>query len=141
MDSVGTFCTNGKGCGYGKTCSPTYPVRGICPSEWHLPSKAEIETLFTIVGIQQAGKMLKSTSGWRPSNGNGEDAFGFSALPAGSFQDNNFYMVGSEGNFWSSTERYDNVYRVRLYNYTDRADLETVYKSYGQPVRCIKDSN
>ncbi len=141
MDSVGTFCTNGKGCGYGKTCSPTYPVRGICPSEWHLPSKAEIETLFTIVGIQQAGKMLKSTSGWRPSNGNGEDAFGFSALPAGRFQDNNFYMVGSEGNFWSSTERYDNVYRVRLYNYTDRADLETVYKSYGQPVRCIKDSN
>ena len=139
MDSVGTFCTNGKGCGYGKTCSPTYPVRGICPSEWHLPSKAEIETLFTIVGIQQAGKMLKSTSGWRPSKGNGEDAFGFSALPAGQFEDNNFYMVGSEGNFWSSTERYDEVYRVRLYNYTDRADLETAYKSYGQPVRCIKD--
>ena len=31
MDSVGIWSTNGKGCGYGTTCSPTYPVRGVCP--------------------------------------------------------------------------------------------------------------
>ena len=39
MDSVGTWSTNGKGCGYNKTCSPTYPVRGICPEGWHLPTE------------------------------------------------------------------------------------------------------
>ena len=69
MDSVGTLSTNGKGCGYGTTCSPTYPVRGICPEGWHLPTKAEFETLFTAVGGQStASKVLKSTSGWRWNN-------------------------------------------------------------------------
>ena len=32
MDSVGTWSKNGKGCGYGLTCSPIYPVRGVCPA-------------------------------------------------------------------------------------------------------------
>ena len=37
MDSAGFFSTNGLGCGNGLTCSPEYPVRGICPEGWHLP--------------------------------------------------------------------------------------------------------
>lgn len=83
MDSVGTWSTDGKGCGYYGECSPSYPVRGICPEGWHLPSKAERNTLFTAVGEKStAGKVLKSTSGWN-SSGYGLDAFGFSALPAG----------------------------------------------------------
>ena len=32
MDSAGTWSTNGKDCGYDVECSPTYPVRGVCPS-------------------------------------------------------------------------------------------------------------
>ncbi|ACX76058.1 conserved domain protein [Fibrobacter succinogenes subsp. succinogenes S85] len=36
MDSAGTWSMNGKGCGYNKTCSPTYPVRGVCPQGWRL---------------------------------------------------------------------------------------------------------
>ena len=49
MDSAGTWSSNGKGCGYGKACSPTYPVRGVCPSGWHLPSLTELITLFNVV--------------------------------------------------------------------------------------------
>lgn len=49
MDSAGTWSLNGKGCGYGKACSPTYPVRGVCPSGWHLPSLTELITLFNVV--------------------------------------------------------------------------------------------
>ena len=45
MDSAGTWSSNGKGCGYGKTCSPTYPVRGICPKGWHVPTKTDITNL------------------------------------------------------------------------------------------------
>ena len=41
MDSAGTWSASGKGCGYGKTCSPTYPVRGVCPEGWHLPTRME----------------------------------------------------------------------------------------------------
>ena len=41
MDSAAVFGEGGKGCGYGRRCTPTYPVRGVCPDGWHLPSDAE----------------------------------------------------------------------------------------------------
>ena len=65
MDSAGEWSSNGKGCGYKSECSAMSPVRGVCPNGWHLPTKAEFETLFSAVGGDSvAGKMLKSTSGW-----------------------------------------------------------------------------
>ena len=144
MDSVGTLSTNGKGCGYGTTCSPTYPVRGICPEGWHLPTKAEFETLITAVGGQStASKVLKSTSGWRWNNSsvNGSDAFAFSALPAGHRGGGGYY--DGEGNgvdFWSSTEgNSDYAYSMYLYYINDVAYLSDDYKYYGYSVRCLKD--
>lgn len=143
MDSVGTFSTNGKGCGYGKTCSPTYPVRGICPEGWHLPTRAEFETLFTTVGGDStAGKMLKSTSGW-DNNGNGTDAFGFSALPAGYryYSDGKFYNAGNQVLFWRATENgLYNAYYLKLSYLSDDAGLYVSrYKTNAYSVRCLRD--
>ena len=140
-DSVGTWSTNSKGCGYGTACSPTYPVRGICPEGWHLPTNAEFETLFTAVGGQStAGKMLKSTSGWN-SSGNGTGAYSFSALPAG--YRNNYGNYNDEGNgtyFWSSTESTsDGAYFMYLNFSNDSAYLSNIYKNYGFSVRCLMD--
>ncbi len=141
MDSVGTWSTNGKGCGYGTTCSPTYPVRGVCPEGWHLPTKAEFETLFTAVGGQStAGKVLMSTSGWK-SSCNGSDDFAFTALPAderdmdGSYNYEGYYAL-----FWSSTA-YDSyfAYRMSLYCNNDDANLFYNRKIKGFSVRCLKD--
>ena len=140
MDSVGTWSTNGKGCGYGKTCSPTYPVRGVCPEGWHLPTQTEWNTLFTAVGGQStAGKMLKSTSGWNSSD-NGTDAYSFSALPAGyRYSSGNFILEGSYASFWSSSESYSRgAYRMAL-DYNDNAFLDGDYKDLGFLVRCVKD--
>ena len=141
MDSVGTFSTNGKGCGYDKTCTPTYPVRGICPDGWRLPQKAEWEMLFTAVGGKStAGKMLKSTSGWS-SNGNGEDSFGFSALPAGYYGNGYFNYDGHNAYFWSSMESLSyGAYYMGLYDDYDYAD-QNYYssKDYGFSVRCLRD--
>ena len=145
MDSVGTWSTNGKGCGYGKRCTPTYPVRGICPEGWHLPTKAEFETLFTAVGgSSTAGRMLKSTSGWNDSkgqDGNGTDAYAFSALPAGyRYYDGYFYLEGSDADFWSSTEDDSSyAYRMNLYYGYDNANLNRKNKNLGFSVRCLKD--
>ena len=141
MDSAGSWSTNGKGCGYGKTCSPTYPVRGVCPTGWHLPTMAEFETLFTAVGgSSTAGTKLKSTTGWN-SGGNGTDAYSFSALPAGSRY--NYKDYSSEGNFaffWSSSENGSNIaYFMGLYYSYDHAYLNYHYKDNGLSVRCIKD--
>lgn len=140
MDSVGTFSTNGKGCGYGKTCSHTYPVRGICPSGWHLPTKTEFETLFTTVGGEStAGKMLKATNGW-DSNENGADAFSFSALPAG-YRDVNgdFGRAGKYADFWSVTEgTVTGAYRLYL-SYRESASLYDFHKGVALSVRCLRD--
>ncbi|MCR5378184.1 MAG: hypothetical protein K6E57_04400 [Fibrobacter sp.] len=143
MDSVGTWSTNGKGCGYNKTCSPTYPVRGVCPKGWHLPTKAEFETLFTAVGGQStAGKMLKSATGWTAYSGiTNEDAFAFSALPAGyrynvrGYYDAEGYFV----RFWSSTDDIYSAYFVSLSYSEDDAYLYGSYKYDGYFVRCLKD--
>ncbi len=141
MDSVGVWSTNGKGCGYNMTCTPTYPVRGVCPEGWHLPTTAEFETLFTAVGGQlTAGKMLKSTSGWN-SSGNGTDTYAFSALPAGYRDDyGNFNYEGINAYFWGSTE--DDSYRAYLM-YLDYHDgiarLGYNDEKYGFSVRCVKD--
>ena len=141
MDSAGTWSANGKGCGYGKTCTPTYPVRGVCPTGWHLPTQTEWDTLFTAVGgYSTAGTKLKSTSGWY-GNGNGTDAYSFSALPAGNrYNSGGYSYEGNYADFWSSTE--DNSYSayiVSLDYYGGNANLNYYGKNDGFSVRCVKD--
>lgn len=141
MDSVGKWDKSGNGCGYGKTCSPSYPVRGVCPAGWHLPSKTEWETLFDAVGGQStASTKLKSKSGWY-SNGNGTDAFGFSALPAGyRYYIGSDYGEGDGASFWGSTENSsDGAYHMYLDCDRDNAFLYYYSKNYGFSVRCVKD--
>ena len=119
-------------------------AKTACPTGWHLPTKAEFETLFTWVGgSSTAGKMLKSTSGWN-SGGNsvsGTDDYSFSALPAGYWDINEFYY--GEGNyafFWSSTESFSSyVYCMRLSYGNDYANLLNNLKDAGLSVRCVKD--
>lgn len=154
MDSVGTWSTNGKGCGYDTICSPIYPVRGICPSGWHLPTNDEFDTLqIAVGGIKIAGSMLKSTNGWRnfytgEDENNGTDAYSFAALPAGYFM-GHFVVEGKEASFWTSSE-YDIILfsseELRFYSYDWR--LFSEYSSMGSErtarnsalsVRCVKD--
>ena len=146
MDSAGRWSTNGKGCGYDSTCSPAGIIRGICPEGWHLPNIAEWEILFNAAGGKDiAGKNLKSTSGWvdyEDESGNGTDAFGFSALPAGSRNQYGIYNYeGISAFFWNSTEDDSNyAYEVFLLHLTGAADLSSSNVKYNAfPVRCIQD--
>ena len=142
MDSAGTWSSNGKGCGYGNTCSPTYPVRGVCPTGWHLPTQTEWNTLFTAVGgSSTAGTKLKSTTGWNGSSGNGTDDYSFSALPAGGRYDYGSYLnEGYNAYFWSSSENnYNNAYYMYLGYGDDDASLNYISKVDGFSVRCVKD--
>ena len=143
IDSVKlvTDADNPQDCGYGKTCSQPAKVQGICPTGWHLPSKSEWEALFTAVGGQsKAGKILKSQTGWS-NNGNGSDAFGFAALPAGGRNyDGNFGNEGSIAVFWSSAEDGPSLaYVVYLYYNFEKALLNDYDKSNAFSVRCLRD--
>ena len=148
MDSAGSWSTTGKGCGYGKTCSPIGPVRGVCPEGWHLPTKTEWEILFDAVGGKSiAGMVLKSTFGWY-NCGNCMDDFSFSALPAGMEHDKGDAQEGFLAHFWSSTESkmyghkaygsYE-VYGMNLIAVDSIAYLDFYDKKHWVSVRCLKD--
>ena len=138
-------------CGYGQECNlGTGDIRGICPTGWHLPSQDEWKELIVAVddNITEytdenvAGKVLKSQTGWTPLEGiNNEDAFGFSALPAGWFNKGNYYYEGNYAYFWSSSEYsgYGAVY-MGLYYRIEYAYLDNgLIKGYGYSVRCLRD--
>ena len=113
----------------------------VCPSGWHLPSTTEWKTLFTAVGgSSTAGTVLKSTGGWY-NDGNGTDAFGFSALPAGlRYYDGFYYGEGPYAYFWSSSENNSSsAYSMYLYYDYDNAYLDINPKYFGLSVRCVKD--
>ena len=141
MDSAGLFTTNGTNCGNDRTCSPTYPVRGICPEGWHLPKKSEIETLFTAIGGKAtAGLMMKSTSDWF-NNQNGLDAYSYSAIPAGymndrgSFKDNSFYA-----NFWTASQYNSySAYYMELGTGNGASLSDFGNKGYGFSIRCLQN--
>jgi uncharacterized protein (TIGR02145 family) len=59
----------------------------ICPKGWYAPTKEDWQKLIDFAGgKEEAGKNLKAKSGWdkhEGNPGNGEDKFGFAALPGG----------------------------------------------------------
>jgi len=127
-------------CGYGKTCTLPDTVYGICPPGWHLPSNVDWETLLTAVGGQStAGKLLKSQVGWN-DDGNGTDAFGFSALPAAGWFSTGFQYDGNYTSFWSASENgTSSAYCLDLLYDRENASPVTSSKAFGHSVRCVKD--
>jgi len=122
-------------------------AKKVCPAGWHLPTEAEWEVLTAIAGGKIADWYLKSVNGWE--SGKGDDAFGFSALPGGSYSsysDDNgasfntdFHNVGNGGLWWSATEAKDSyVYYRYMYSSTNLSstfgDKTNLYS-----VRCVKD--
>jgi len=113
-----------------------------CPKFWHLPSEDELEMLMDFAGGNDAAeKNLKARSGWNDNN-NGEDTYGFSALPGGSgssgYSRDNFYEVGEGGYWWSS---YDDG-RSSRYKYMGNKRYfinASNYKENLYSVRCVKD--
>ena len=148
IDSVklATDADNPQDCGYGKICTLPAKVQGICPEGWHLPDKTEWSKLFTAVGGKStAGKILKSQTGWNDhigTSGNGTDAYGFSAFPAGGRgNDGAFGGEGLYAYFWSATEygSYNNPFSMDLYYDTEGASLYSYSKNVAFSVRCLKD--
>ena len=147
IDSVklATDVDNPLDCGYDKTCGLSGKVQGVCPEGWHLPSYDEWNALFTAVGGQStAGKVLKSQTGWTAYDGiTNEDAFGFSALPAGfkySIGVGDYDYEGFYAHFWSSTEYgSDYAYGMVLYYNGGNVNQGDYDKYVGFSVRCVKD--
>jgi len=128
--------------------------KGICPVGWHLPSNAEWDKLlhyadgtsdtdspylsFTYISLT-AGRYLKARSGWN-SGGNGEDTFGFSALPGGFGISRGSFNVGNIGSWWSASESSaSSAYRRYMYYLDEDAGYDDNGKSNLFSVRCVQD--
>ena len=118
-------------------CSPsnTNPsgVQGICPTGWHVPSKAEWEQLVHFLGSRveyrcgcdsnDIAQSLAATSGWQQSinpcspgfDVNANNSTGFSALPAGHYSYGP-HETNEISLFWSSTIRSNNsdIYGIQM---------------------------
>ncbi|WP_367186279.1 FISUMP domain-containing protein [uncultured Fibrobacter sp.] len=112
-------------------------MRGICPEGWHLPSSDEWKTLYSAMENNPNAMLAKGVVNWP----NATDAYGFSALPAGSYL-GEFDYVGSFADFWSSTE-YGSEDADYVYAGAILGNSHVDFNSYGKEnafsVRCVQD--
>jgi len=112
-------------------------AKKICPEGWHLPTEDEwnLMTLYASSyaddGLESSGKYLKAKEGWKDydgESGNGEDLFGFAALPGGSF-------------WWSATKCDDEnlVWTFSMSDYSDEVQRGNTWVGDKLSVRYVKD--
>jgi uncharacterized protein (TIGR02145 family) len=126
----------------GSTSSDATPsgVQGICPTGWHVPSRAEWTVLTDYVGGERtAGTQLKANSSLWSTN-TGTDDYGFSALLGGHYYGSDFYFIGNIGRWWSAT-----TYTSTIAYYWDMSHGYALVnslnggKASGFSLRCAKD--
>ena len=131
------------GCGYGVTCKAGDTIQGVCPEGWHIPTLGKFFE-FTI-SIQLEGQALKAKSGWS-DNKNSSDAFGFGALPSGSYNFTEGKFEGSDNTesqaafYWLIPE-YDSekAYYFSITSTAEYINATTADKYTLLSVRCVKD--
>lgn len=116
----------------------------ICPTGWHVPSKAEWETLRDNTGGENlAGGNLKEkgTVHWISPNTGATDQVGFTALPGGErYGDGRYFYLGENNNFWSTTPGLQNrPLGVRMYNDSPIFHMSEFKEDMAISVRCIKN--
>ena len=140
VDSAAVFSMNAKDCGYGKTCTQTYPVRGVCPEGWHLPDSSEWRILYETMD-SSANAMLMKGSQLAPQ---ATDSYGFSAKIACWEENPNgqHYAI-----FWAASECKNGMCiegeGADYWILTDGwAGLSPYFggKGYEYSVRCVKDA-
>ena len=170
FETAGSFCPEGdaRNC---KRLGRLYSwaeAKSVCPDGWRLPTKEDFEALVVATSEDaaqslspsiaqsssqpRAGAALKSRDGWF-KKGNGSDALGFRALPAGyrgavlktddgTVTGGKFDGIGGYAYFWSADEDAENpesnAYYLFLSFSSDAASLNSFAKEDYRSVRCVR---
>ena len=112
-------------------------AKGICPSDWHVPSIYELNSL--VAAVDSNGNALKEI-GQGTGDGLGTNTSGFSALLSGYFISGYFFESELSTDFWSSTI-YDELSAnyVYLLSYNNSINQTYIGKDLGYCVRCVHD--
>ena len=119
--------------------------KNVCPTGWHVPTDAEWTVLTDYLGGESvAGGKLKEarTTNWNGPNADATNISLFTGLPGGYRYDGGGYStIGSNGNWWSSTESSTNAAWSRnLSSLFGNANSIGGYdKRVGFSVRCLRD--
>lgn len=119
-----------------------------CPAGWRLPTREDFEKLVATAG-EKSGRALKSTSGWF-KKGDGDDSFGFRALPAGYMTAKSssessvgkFDGIGGYAHIWSATvDPQESFFAQYLYlDFSSSvARLSSFSATDARSVRCVKN--
>lgn len=145
------FATGGSVCpeGDSRNCDKygrlyTWDVaQAACPEGWRLPDSADFATLVEQAGgsdfangMAVAGEKLKSTGGWF-KKGDGTDALGFNALPAG-YRGEKYDGIGGYAYFWSATATPDDLAYYLFLDFSSKAaSMNAFPKGDFRSVRCV----
>ncbi len=117
----------------------------LAPKGWHIPTKAEWETLAKTLGGEAiaGGKMKeKGTAHWFSPNTGATNESGFNAIPSSTrnYDGQTFYILGDGCYFWTSTEAdAANAWTRSLLCDSLGLKIFSASKSYGRSIRCVKD--
>ena len=125
----------------------------LLPHGWRVPTNSDLYALQNDAGgYSVAGRNLKSTSGWSSYSGagNGDDSFGFAALPTGYRNTQKasgsvvaFQNINESTGFWSSTQHQqttDEAYVLTLRYSSNQTSYGSQSKKLGYPIRLVMDA-
>ncbi len=117
--------------------------RNVCPTGWHVATDNDWLTLGSSLGdLNVAGGKLKESGNmnWIGANVDATNSSGFTALPSGSRNLDNFDYLGSNTYFWTNGQ-YDSEigYHWRLSTNNGELSQSTGHKYQGYSIRCLKD--
>ena len=120
----------------------------LLPPGWHVPTQAEwftlAETVTASIGdVDSAGYLLKAldnaTGGW-PTGWNGNDEYGFGALPGGMrLNGGSSFDVGDSITYWTKEESNTDGYTAGFKKNSTKMWQGTGTKENGCYIRLVKD--
>jgi len=122
----------------------TVTTGNLCPLGWHVPTDPDWTTLTNYLGgLNLAGGKMKEPGffHWVNPNSGATNESGFTGLPNGYRGiDGEFYDVGYDGFWWSSTQNtLTTAWDRGLYYDLNEISRNDGYKKNGISVRCLKD--
>jgi uncharacterized protein (TIGR02145 family) len=118
--------------------------QGICPTGWHIPKDADWQTLVSFATANMdslSGRLLRASSGWDASLGQGLDQIGFEGQPGGLWATGAFNSKQSSAVYW--TPQQNNAFGAWQWGLLGNTFLEKSFqalsKARAYSVRCVKD--
>lgn len=127
---------------YGKLYDWETAVKA-CPVGWHLPGESEVLALMNKLGGGDVagGKMKeKGIAHWTRPNSKATNSSGFTALPAGSYLNGKFELLGYMATWWLADEKSKTS--AKCFTVCCEAGdlfIITNKKQAALSVRCVKD--